>query len=526
MGLKLNNISQKFANHWVLKAVNFEVKPGEIHGLVGENGAGKSTLLGVLCGSTNITGTGGYDGEVFFAGCPVVIKNTSQAVRLGIGMVHQEFALIPYMTVADNVNMGREKVVPLSRKMLGESLAYIDRNENYLSAKKALQKLGIKIDPGLKAIDLSVNLRQFVEIAREITKADLKVLILDEPTSALTEEETGVFFNVVKELAALGTAVVFVSHRLEEVTFLCDKITVLRNGEVVDVYKKDEFDLRKIALDMVGRNIKKAGKRIKKQEEVSNETILAFENFSIEMPGEVLQGINLEIFRGEILGLAGLSGHGKLAVGRGVMGLHPFSGRVMMNGMPLDLTNTRSIIQKGIFYLPDDRRHSGLLLEHSVLENIIFTGLHLKDRFLKPFICKFLSLPNRKESREYALQMLERLDIRCRSIDQKVKLLSGGNQQKVCLARALSIDPQILFIAEPTRGIDVGAKEIILETIVNINKETGATIVLASSELGELKRICDRIVIMYEGQVFKIFSPDQDEVEFALAFSGEKVASG
>ncbi|UNC90857.1 sugar ABC transporter ATP-binding protein [Candidatus Contubernalis alkaliaceticus] len=525
MVLKLHNVSKKFGNHEVLKSVNFEVKAGEIHGLVGENGAGKSTLLGILFGSANITGTGGYSGRIFISGRQAFIKNSSQAVLQGIGMVHQEFALIPYMTVVENVNMAREKVVPFSRKLMGESLAYIDRRENHRSAEKVFMKLGIKIDTGLKAVDLSVNLRQFVEIAREINKEDLKVLVLDEPTSALTEEETRIFFDVVKELAARGTAVMFVSHRLEEVTYLCENITVMRDGEIVAVYKKNEFNIQKIALDMVGKNIKKARKR-KKHRGIGSQVVMELENFFVDMPGENLKGVNLEIFQGEILGLAGLSGHGKLAIGSGIMGLYPFSGRVMMNGIPLNLLDNREVMRKGIFYLPDDRRHAGLLLEHSVLENIIFTSVHLKERFLKSFIFNSLSLLDKKESSKFAVEMVNYLDIRCRSVDQKVKLLSGGNQQKVCLARALSMEPQILFISEPTRGVDVGAKEIILETILNINKETGATIVIASSELGELKRICDRIVVMYEGRVSNIFSPDQDEVQFALAFSGEKVVPG
>lgn len=525
MVLRLHDISKKFGNHSVLKSVSFEVNAGEIHGLVGENGAGKSTLLGILFGSANISGTGGYTGELFISGCRETIKNSSQAVKLGIGMVHQEFALLPHMTVAENVTIGREKVFPFSRKYLGESLACIDRRENRQFAERVFKKLGIKIDTGLKAVDLSVNLRQFVEIAREITKEDLKVLVLDEPTSALTEKETRIFFHVVKELASRGTAVLFVSHRLEEVTSLCHRVTVLRDGEVAACYNQNEFDILQIALDMVGKDIKKAKKR-KKIRELKGQPVMEIENFWVEIPGEALKGVNLEIFEGEILGLAGLSGHGKLAVGSGIMGLYPFSGTVKMKGRPLDLWDTREVMKKGIFFLPDDRRHSGLLLEHSILENIIFTNLHLKERFLNPFIIKPLSLLNKKESREFVSGMVKHLDIRCRGIDQKVKLLSGGNQQKVCLARALSMDPEILFISEPTRGVDVGAKEIILETVLNINQETGATVIIASSELGELKRVCDRIAVIYEGRVFNIFSPDQEEVEFALAFSGKQVVSG
>lgn len=525
MVLKLVNVSKSFGNYHALKSVSLEVNPGEIHGLVGENGAGKSTLLGVLFGNSNITTTGGYSGEVLVGGKKVVLKSPSQAVRLGIGMVHQEFALIPHMTVMENINIGREHIFPLSRRFLGESLACIDWRKNQQEAEKVLKRLGMRVDPRLKAIELSVNFRQFIEIAREIKKDNLKILVMDEPTSALTEEETKIFFSVIQEIAARGTAIVFVSHRLDEITALCHKVTVLRDGQVVAVYARDQFDIQAIALDMVGKDVIKT---IRGQKYRSNigKVLMKLENFSVGMPGETIRGVDLEIKQGEILGLAGLSGHGKLALGNGVMGVYPSSGSVCMNKEEINPPDTRGTINKGIFYLPDDRRYSGLLLDHSILENIVFSCIHLKGLFLKPFFIKSLSLMDNKRARGFAESMVGRLDIRCRGIDQKVKYLSGGNQQKVCLARALSMDPRLLFISEPTRGIDVGAKEIILETILGINQDMGTTIVLASSELGELKRVCDRIAIFYEGHLSNIFSPEKDEVDFALAFSGEKVASG
>jgi simple sugar transport system ATP-binding protein len=528
--LKLCNISKRYGNIEVLKKINLEIKPGEIHGLVGENGAGKSTLLNILFGMSDIGNSGGYKGDIFLEGKKVAIQNSNQAVKLGIGMVHQEFALIPYLTVRENILMGREKVFPLSKKFLGESLAYIDKEKNRKKTVNILQRLNIKLDSELKILDLSVNLKHFVEFAREISKESLKVLLLDEPTSALCREDTEKLLKVLHNNDLKDTAIILISHRLEEIVSICHKVSVLRNGEIVDSFNLSNFKsnqlktsvIKHIARSMIGHTINKIQRnKRKKLQDKEDPVIMTFKDFSVHMPGEMISSINFNIYLGEIVGIAGLSGHGKLALGNGMFGIYPYSGHVIFDNQQLDITNTAEVLAKGIYLLPDDRRNSGLLLDRSIMENIIFTPVQIKNEFLAPFFYNNLSFIDRKKSSDYTKQCIKKFDIRCHNIKQKVNSLSGGNQQKVCLARAITMHPKILFVNEPTRGIDIAAKEIILQILLDINQNLGTTVIIASSELDELKRVCDRIVVMHEGKIFNIFSPETDDIEIILAFSGE-----
>jgi simple sugar transport system ATP-binding protein len=300
---------------------------------------------------------------------------------------------------------------------------------------------------------------------------------------------------------------------------LCDSATVLRDGQVVGRYKKEEFSIDKIAEDMIGHKVVKVYKEKKKTED---NKVISFKDFSVNMPGEAVHNVNLDINQGEIIGVTGLAGHGKLALGCGVMGMYKTEGSVLYKNEQLDTNDTGKLIEKGIYMLPDDRKNLGLLLNHSVMENVVFTAMQNKNRFLKIFPWKCFSVLNKSESKEYLRNCVEKFNIKCSSTNQKVKELSGGNQQKVCIARALAIDPEVLFVAEPTRGVDIAAKERILDMLLSINKDKNTTIIVASSELEELKRICDRIVVMYEGKIFDILPPECDDKTFALAFSGER----
>ena len=516
--LKLHNITKLYNDYPVLKAVNLEVQTGEIHGLVGENGAGKSTLLHIIMGAASIHKSGGFQGEVRLDGRRVDITCPTDAINLGIGMVHQEFALFPSLTVAENIFPGREAVFPVAHKLKGSALALIDWRRTHARAEQILQRLGMNIDSRLKVGELSVNSRQFIELAREISKESLRVLILDEPTAALGTDDAARLLQAVEEISQRGTCVIFVSHRLEEVMNICHRISVLRDGEIVARYEPENYRVADIAASIVGRVVSpvKTGGR-----HITPHPLLGCRDFSVSMPGEPLHNLNLDIYQGEILGLAGLSGNGKLAFGNGLMGLYPASGYLQFDGQPLDPALTHEVIARGISFLSEERRETGLLLQHSVMDNIIFTALQTGKRFLVHKFCSALSRVNRKEARAYAEEMTEVLDIRCRSIFQPAGWLSGGNQQKVCLARALALEPKLLLVAEPTRGIDIGAKELILEYLLTVNRELGTTIVIASSELGELKRVCDRILVLYEGRAEAILSPGSSDLDFALAFSGE-----
>lgn len=516
--LKLRNITKLYNNYPVLRSVSLDVQPGEIHGLVGENGAGKSTLLNIIMGAASIQRSGGFQGEIWVDGRRVDITCPTDAINLGIGMVHQEFALFPSLTVAENIFPGREAVFPVAHKLKGSALALIDWQRTHARAEQILQHLGINIDSRLKVGELSVNSRQFIELAREISKESLRVLILDEPTAALGTDDAARLLQAVQEISQRGTCIIFVSHRLEEVMKICHRISVLRDGEIVARYEPENYRVADIAACIVGRvvNPVKTGGR-----HIIPRPLLCCRNFSVLMPGEPLHNLNLDIYQGEILGLAGLSGNGKLAFGNGLMGLYPASGCLQFNGKPIDSTLTNEIIVRGISFMSEERRETGLLLQHSVMDNIIFTALQTGKRFLVHKFCSALSRVNKKEARIYAEKMTEVLDIRCRSIFQPAGWLSGGNQQKVCLARALALEPKLLLVAEPTRGIDIGAKELILEHLLTVNRELGTTIVIASSELGELKRVCDRILVLYEGRTETILSPGSSDLDFALAFSGE-----
>ena len=510
--LRLDSISKSFEANKVLKGVGLTVDAGEIHGLVGENGSGKTTLLNILTGHPVIRHTGGYSGRVLLDGQPAEIRSPGEAIAAGLGMVHQEFALLPGLTVAENITFGREKA---------RALSLIDRAADRAEAAASLQRLGVKLDLDIKAGGLSVNLAQYVEIAREIGRRALRVLIVDEPTATMGDEDSARLLPVLQELAGQGTAIIFVSHRLEEVLSICTRITVLRDGEVVDRLARGEQDysLERIARAMVGREIVETKRSART---VPDRGLARFEDFGVDMPGEAIRDLNLELRQGEILGVAGLSGHGKLAIGYGLMGWHPTRGVVSMNGRVLKNDGPRGAIARGVFLLPDDRRQSGLVLDRSIVENVIFASVQHQRRFLR-FPLGPLSPINWKAAEGFTRRAIDELDIRCRGPHQRVRLLSGGNQQKVCLARAMAMEPRLLAVAEPTRGVDIGARRAVLEALLRLNLEQGTTIICASSELRDLKRICDRILIVYEGRPFTELSPDSNDLEFALALSGKKM---
>lgn len=519
--LKLNDISKKYGPNLVLDSVSLEVGPGEIHGLVGENGAGKSTLLKILTGNSEVARSGFYRGQVYLQGEEVRFTSPAQALSRGIGMVYQEFALIPGMSAAANIYLGREQLYPWGRRLLGEKLAPINQAACHSRARELLQSLGLNVDPQLVAELLPVGLKQFVELAREVSRENLKLLVLDEPTSALGQEDARRLMSVLREMAARGTGIIFVSHRLEEVISLCDRITVLRDGRVQARFSAREASCSpvEIARAMVGRSVESSRYR---REDRGRGVLLSLRDFSVEMPGEPLHEVNLDIRQGEILGLAGLSGHGKSALGNGVLGLAPATGEIRLEGELLDPGDTARVIARGIHILPDERRRNGLLLNQSVWENIIFGALQQKNRFLRPMAPAALRLLDQRQARQWAGRLVKEMDIRASGLNQKVRFLSGGNQQKVCLARVLSLEPRLLFINEPTRGIDVGARQRILQTLVRVNQEQGVTLVCSSSDLDELKMICDRIAVFYEGRLFGVYPARSPDEELALAISGER----
>lgn len=517
--LTITNLNKSYDGHPALSNINLSVKPGEIHCLVGANGSGKTTLMNILFGNPVIHATGGYSGEICFEGRSVILKNCAEAIRLGIGMVHQEFALIPDMTVGENIRLGREHTLTWTDRLLGSQYSFIDRQQDDAAARLTLNRLWINLDVKLKIGALTTNLKQFVEIAREIDRTDLKLLILDEPTAVLNKRDGLKLIEILKEMSQRQIAILFISHRLEEVQHICDRVSVLRDGQLVSQYEKSNISINNLARDMIGREVNKAAAE---KRTLSKQPVISFKNFSVQMPGEYVKAFDLDVHQGEILGITSLSGHGKLAVGYGMMGMYPVDGEVHYHNRRLTRMDARANIKSGLYVLPDDRQGLGIMAEQSLEDNVIFTANQIKNRFVKKSAWAWLGFIDHAKSHAHVNKMIQDLEIKCTSLRQAVKELSGGNQQKVCIARALTVDPQLLFVAEPTRGIDISAKEKILQLLIEINRSRNTTIVIASSELDELKRVCDRIAVMVEGRVFKILSPDSPEVEFGLALSGEE----
>ena len=517
--LQMKNISKDYYGNRVLKNIDLSVKAGEIHAILGENGAGKSTLMNILFGMTVIHSTGGFEGEIILEGKNINVESPVEALELGIGMVHQEFMLIPGYSIIENVKLNREitKKNFVSR-IFGNNLKTLDFKEMAKDTRQVLDTLDMSIDEWVMVAGIPVGYMQFIEIAREIDKKNIKLLVFDEPTAVLTESEAANLLRAMQKIKKSGIAILFITHRLDEVMEIADSITMLRDGELVAQKRNEETNVFELAELMVGRKIEKIVKD-RETQKTKGETILELKNLRVMMPGEEVKGIDLEIKKGEILGIGGLAGQGKIGIANGIMGLYPTSGEVTLKGEKLKFNSPKDSLQRDIAFVSEDRRGIGLLLDTSIEMNIVVTAIQIKKMFIKKLF--FLTQINQKEIKKHALKMIAELDIRCRNEKQTTKRLSGGNPQKICIARALTLEPDILFVSEPTRGIDVGAKKLVLETLVRLNRDTGMTIVMTSSELAELRSICDRIVIVSGGKIEGELAPDASDIDFGLMMAGE-----
>ncbi|WIV10739.1 sugar ABC transporter ATP-binding protein [Proteiniborus sp. MB09-C3] len=521
--LQMKNIHKEFYGNKVIRNVDLSVKPGEIHALLGENGAGKSTLMNILFGMPIIHSSGGFTGEVFFDGEKADIKSPRKAMEYGIGMVHQEFMLIPGFTLTENIKLNRENTKhnfisglfgkPESRL---KTLDYKTMNND---SRKALNTLGMNIEEWVKVAGLPIGYMQFIEIAREIDKRNIKFLVFDEPTAVLTESEADNLIEAMKRLADSGIAILFITHRLDEVMQAADSVTILRDGEVVATRKKEETNTIELAELMVGRKILLSRKSEEEFDLESKETLVSIRNLRVDMPGEQVKGVDLEVKKGEILGIGGLAGQGKIGISNGIMGLYQSTGEVYVKGRPFKLNDITEALNRGLAFLSEDRRGVGLLLESSIENNIVITSMQVRGNFLRKL--GLFTQRNDKAIRNHALKMIKELDIRCTGPQQLVGKLSGGNQQKVCIARALTLEPEILLVSEPTRGIDIGAKKLVLDLLVKLNAELGMTIIITSSELAELRGICHRIAIISEGKVEGILKPTDSDADYGLMMAGE-----
>jgi len=494
--LELKNISKSFSGVEVLHNVSFELRPGEVHALLGENGAGKSTLVKI------ITGVHYPDkGEILLNGEPVHFSDARESRQAGIAAIYQELSLFPDLDVAENIFAGRQPVTLGGR---------VDWRKLYAEAGKLLESLGVKLDLKQKARTLSIAQQQMVEIARAFS-INAQILIMDEPSSSLTLHEVDDLFRLVRRLRAEGTAIIFISHRLEELFSLADRVTVLRDGSYVDTRSMKDVTRDDLIRMMVGRTITNL---FPKQDVQAGDVVLKVENLT---RAGSFQDVSFELRRGEILGLAGLVGAGRTNVARAIFGVEPASGgRIQVEGRDVVITSPQQAIGLGLAYVPEDRQLHGLIPAMSLTPNI---SLPMLDHYAQLGWLRDKS--ERKSAYDAALQM----EVRANNIWQLARELSGGNQQKVVLAKWLSTNPGILILDEPTRGIDVGTKAAVHGLMSKLASE-GMAILMISSELPEILGMSDRVIVMREGHVTGHFSRAEATQEMIISAATQTVTIG
>jgi ribose transport system ATP-binding protein len=478
--LRMEGISKAFPGVQALQDVTFEVTRGEIHALVGENGAGKSTLMKILTGALSRD-----QGDICLRGQPVEIDTPSHAQSLGISMIHQELSLIPYLTVGQNIYLGREPRARLP--------GFINWTALYAQAQELLDRLNVDVDARAEVGELRIAQQQMVEVAKALSlNADL--IAMDEPTSALTERETEVLFDVMRSLRAQGVSLIFISHRLEEVFQIANRVTVLRDGQLIGTSDIAELDEDRVVRMMVGR---KLGEMYPKAEVERQALVLDATDLH---DGRELRGVSLKLYRGEILGVAGLVGAGRTALAETLFGIRPMvSGDVRVEDQPVRIGSPGEAIRLGMGFVPEDRKLQGLFMNMAVRENITLSALDQVTRW---------GFVNSTKADRLAREEVKKLDIRTPSLRQRVRNLSGGNQQKVIIARWLTLKPRVLILDEPTRGIDVGAKAEI-HALMNQLAQEGVGVLMISSELPEVLGVSDRILVMHEGRVTGEFRRDE-----------------
>ena len=500
MKLELRGITKRFGALTANDSIDLVVEPGEIHALLGENGAGKSTLMNVLYGLYQPD-----EGEILVDGKPVAFTGPGDAIAAGIGMVHQHFMLVPVFTVAENVELGHERT---------RRLGFLDRRRARREVQEVSERYGLRVPADALVQDLPVGVQQRVEIVKALVR-DAKVLILDEPTAVLTPQETDDLMEVMRTLRDAGTSIVFITHKLREVRAVADTITVIRRGKVVGQASPTD-SAADLASMMVGRPVKL---NIDKDEARPGEETLAVEDLRIvdESGQVVVDGVSFTVHTGEIYALAGVQGNGQTELTEALVGLvRADSGRIRLAGRDITRASTDDILDSGVGYVPEDRLHDGLVSSFSVAENLV---LDLYDN--APYSRRFtldLGLIQRN-----AEERTQEYDVRLGSIDHTASTLSGGNQQKVVLARELSRPLKLLVVAQPTRGLDVGSMEFVHRRIV-AERDNGAAVVLVSSELDEVLGLADRIGVMYRGSIIGEVPAGTDAEKIGMLMAGSTSA--
>ena len=494
--LELSNITKRFGGVEVLHGVSFALRPGEVHALLGENGAGKSTLIKVITGVHQPDG-----GEIVLDGKQARFNNTHESRLAGIAAIYQELSLFPDLNVAENIFIGRQPTTLGGR---------IDWRKLYAEAEKLLASLGVHLELKQKTRNLSIAQQQMVEIARAFS-INARILIMDEPTSSLTLNEVDDLFRLVRRLRDGGTAIVFISHRLEELFELADRVTVLRDGAYVDTRLVKDVTRDDLIRMMVGRTITNM---FPKQDVKPGKVVLKVDCLSSD---GVFKDISFELHEGEILGLAGLVGAGRTNVARAIFGTEPpTSGEIQLDGKVIHITSPRQAIALGLAYVPEDRQLHGLIPPMNITANISLPVLqeYARRGWLQD-----------KVERSAAFNAAKQMEVRATSIWQKARELSGGNQQKVVMAKWLSTKPRILILDEPTRGIDVGTKAAVHALMSKLVSE-GMAILMISSELPEVLGMSDRVIVMHEGSMTAQFTRAEATQEKILSAATQTVATG
>ena len=495
--LELRGITKRFPGVLANDQIDFDLQRGEVHALLGENGAGKSTLMSILYGLYTAD-----SGEILMGGQPIAISSPKDAIELGIGMVHQHFMLIPVMTVTENIVLAQEP------KHAGVLL-------DYDAAAKRVRELstsfGLAVDPNARIEKITVGQQQRVEILKALYRG-AEILILDEPTAVLTPQEAKELFEIIEGLKSQGKSIVFISHKLNEVLEIADRITVLRRGKRIETIPRAGATEAGLARSMVGREVLL---RVDKKPAQPGEPLLQVEDLVVrdDRGLEAVRGVSFEVRSGEIVGIAGVDGNGQSELIDALTGLrHPAGGRIRVGGEDLSRATARQVLDAGMGHIPEDRHRRGLVLDFNLAENLV-----LHDYGKEPF--SHLGWLNPRRWLRWARGILSEFDVRGGGPTTRAGSLSGGNQQKVVVAREVSRDPSVLLAAQPTRGLDVGAIEFVHKRLVE-QREAGKAVLLVSLELDEILSLSDRILVLYEGRFVAEFPPDVSEEEVGIAMTG------
>jgi ABC-type uncharacterized transport system ATPase subunit len=498
LAIEMRAITKQFPGVLANDHVDFAVRSGEIHALVGENGAGKSTLMNILYGLIKPD-----SGAILVDGTPASLQGPRDAIRHGIGMVHQHFMLIPVFTVHENVVLGREPVGPAG---------LYDEARARTEIQQLTRTYGLALDPDARVGELPVGLQQRVEIVKVLFRG-ARILILDEPTGVLTPQETADLFRVLRELVASGKTIIFISHKLREVLEISDRITVMRRGKVVGHLETRATDEQEIARLMVGRDVLL---RVDRPEAKPGPLAMRVENLAAlsDQGVPALRGVTFDLHQGEILGIAGVEGNGQSELIEVLAGTRRSSaGRIMLGNREVTSLGARTIRNVGVGHIPEDRRGAGLILNYSVADNLVL-GWQRSDRFSWHGLVLRL-----KAIFEFAKRLVTEFDIRTPSSSTPARTLSGGNQQKIIVAREMSSQPKVLLAAQPTRGVDIGAIEFIHRRLV-AQRDEGAAVLLVSAELDEIRSLSDRIAVIYEGRIVSIEPAGTPEDRLGLLMTG------